>query len=731
MTFPDLLDIKEQARSLESVAGYTTSSLTLTGMGEAEIVSGARVTDGLLDVFRMAPSFGRDIRAEENVPAGPRVAVIGHAFWQERFGGTRDVLGKTLELSGNTYEIVGVAPEGFEYPNDAQIWVPRYHQLDGCGRGCHVLRVVGRLADGTTTAGALQELESLALALEAAYPKENTGKRFNVLTLNEATYGDVKTGLFVLLGAVGIVLLIACANVANLLLVRASSRTGEIAVRSALGAGRGRIITQLLMEAFVLASLGGIAGLVLARGGVALLVRIAPSNLPRLDEVHLDGTVLVFTMGTVAMVTLLFGLAPARRLARVDVAQALTHGGRGGHGSRHQNWSRGALLASEVALSVMLLFGAGLLLRSFSELRAVDLGFEKQDVLTFTMSLPEARYGPDAAVRFFETLEDRLRALPQVEAVGAAFGSAMGRGNITGSFELLDRPPPPVGQDESALVRYVTPGYFDAIKVSVLRGRRLEASDRIDTPPVALISQSMAQRYYPDSDPIGKTFDLHVSVGYANPDEPRTIVGIVSDFRSRRLTSEPQPEIYISQGQGGSPYLTVLVRTLPGATDILASARREVRALDPNVPLRSIEMLEETVSRSYGSAQFHLTLLTVFAGVAVVLSAIGLYGVVAYLVAQRRREIGLRMALGAQGRDVLRLVMIQGGRPALIGIVAGLAGALAGGRILESLVYNVTPHDVPTFIGVTVLLGVVVLIATLVPATRATRVAPVTALKGE
>jgi predicted permease len=727
---PDIHDIQTEVQSIEASAGYQTTAFTITGGGEPEVVRGIRVTNGLFDVFHVAPVIGRDLRAEENVPAGPLVAVIGHSFWQERFGGDPDVIGETIELSERRYEIVGVAPAGFDFTREAQIWVPLYHDLEGCARGCHFIRFVARLRQGVTIESAQSELSLLATRLQEAYVDTNYGKELRLITLADTVYGNVRTGLFVMLGAVGFVLLIACANVANLLLARGTARTGEIAVRSALGASRGRLVTQLLIEALVLAALGGALGVGLARGGLGALLKLAPSNLPRLEEIAVDAGVLVFALGTVTIVTFLFGLMPAFRLANTSVSETLNHSGRGEITSTASAWSRSALLVGEVALSLMLLFGAGLLLRSFSQLNAVDLGFDKERVLTFVISLPEARYDADEAVRFFEQLETQVAAVPGVEAVGSVLGSPMGGSSVGGSFKLLDRPEPPPGQEPSAMVRAVTSGYLETLRVPLLRGRGFEPSDRIDSRPVVLVSEQFVKRHYPEKDPLGEQIELHVSFGY-DIEEPYTIVGVVGDVRSRSLRDDPVPEMYVVQAQSGTDFLRVLARLAPGATDVLPAIRREVRTIDPNIPLRGIEQLETAVERAFGPARFYLLLLSIFAGVAVTLAAIGLYGVVAYLVSRRTREIGIRIALGAHAGDVVRLVLRQGMVPAGLGIALGLLGAWGASRVLGSLLYNVAPEDPITFAVVTALLLGIVVLAILIPARKASRIAPVEALRTE
>jgi predicted permease len=732
MSQPDLRSVQSEARSIQAAAGYYTTDLALTGLGAAESVPGAVVTDGLLAVFQEPAFLGRDVRGEENVPGGPRVAVIGHAFWQERLGGDRHILGRTLQISGEPYEIVGVAPPGFNYPQGAQLWVPAYLNVEGCGRDCHFLQVIGRLAGGTSVGAASSEAVELSRRLEERYPVLNYAKRFNLISLEQDIVGDVRTALWVLLGAVGIVLLIACANVAHLLLARASSRCPEVATRSALGATRGRIVLQLLLEALVLAALAGLVGLVLASWTVSLLLSMAPETIPRLDQVTPDGMVLLYTLVAVVVITVLFGLTPSLWLARVPVTEALSQGGRTGSGGPARRRSRSALLVAQVALSLMLLLSAGLLLRSFSRLNAVQLGFEKDDVLTFRLELPSDPYDYDVGrtERFFASLEDRVRGLPGVDAVASVYGSPLAGYGVSTSIHFLDRAPPPEGQEDDIAVRVVTPGYHDALRIPVVNGRRLEGSDRDGLTRVALVGQSLSDHYYPNQDPIGRRIRIDMNLGYGSED-PWTIVGVVGDIRSQNLKDKPEPEIYVPHAQMGSRVMSVLVRMHPGADNLLPAIRREVQALDSNVPLRNVEMLEETVDRHLGPARFYLLLLAFFAGVAVALAGIGLYGVISYLVSRRTREIGIRMALGAKSGDIRRMVLSQGIFLALVGVALGIIGAYLGARVLQSLLYEVKPGDPLAFVGATGLLLGVVTLAILLPARRASSVDPVEALKSE
>ena len=729
MSLPDLDDLAEEGAFFE-VMGYYRTGLTWTD-DRPEVVPAARVSTGPLGVFGVAPALGRDLRRDENVPGGPRVALVGHSFWQERLGADPEVVGRRVELDEEAFEIVGVAPRGFAFPEDAAIWIPQYTDIEDCGRGCHLMRAVARLAVGVGLESATVRAEALSIRLEEAYPESNHDKRFVVRSLREVLFGDVERPLWVLFAAVVAVLLIACANVANLLLVRATRRKGEMAIRAALGGRPRRLASQLLLESLVLASAAGALGLAVAHLGLRVLLHLAPADLPRLDEVQISVPVLLFGLALVLGVSVLFGLAPTLRLSRVPAATVLRQGGRGAIGDRGGDRLRSLLLIVEVALSVFLLLGAGLLLRSFQQMNEVELGFASDRLSLFTVSLPEAGYPePELMVRFFETLESDLLRLPGVEAVGSVFGSPLGRNRISGGFQLLDRPAAPEGQEPAALVRVVTPGFMEVLELPLVAGRFLEPTDQRDQPQVAVVSRSFAERYFPGGSPIGAQLDLQVGFSWEE-DESRTIVGVVGDIRSRALTQAAEPEIYVPDAQMAVGYLTVMLRTGSGAGEPLAQVREVVERLEPSIALRNVESMDDVLGRALAPARFQVVLLATFAVLAVVLAAVGLYGVIAYAVAGRTHEIALRMALGADRRDVLGLVLRQGAVPLLIGLIAGLGLTVAASRVLGSLLYEVGPRDPATFAAVVVLLGLVSVAATAFPASRATRIAPMTVLKGD
>ncbi len=727
---PDIQDLQAESSSLRFVTGYTGTRRTLTGSGEAEIIRGARVTQGLLATFGATPALGRDLMAEEDAPDGPRVAVLSHSFWLERFSGDPNVLGQSLILSGVSFEVVGVAPEGFDFPRGAQFWVPNYTNTEECGRGCHVLEAVSRLTSSGSLETARLEASAIASRLEEAYVDSNHDRGFHLIPLAAAQVEDSRTALLVLLGSVSMVLLIACANVANLLLVRGTRRRGEMAIRSALGAGRGRVLTQLMVENGMLAAMGGGLGLLLAYFGLDALLSLAPSSLPRLDQVSVDGPVLLFTFGTVSLVAILFGLVPALRLSRSSLSNTMREGGRAQLSGAGRDRSRSIMLMAEMALSLVLLLGSGLLLRSFSRLSEVDPGFISEDVHRFTVSLPNAQYeSPEEWIGFFEALEEELRRVPGVRSVGSVLGAPMGRTDINASFEQPDRPPPPPGQDPSADWHVATPGFFGTMGIPVLTGRSFQAQDRLGTQPVVVVSQRFAERYFPGEDPIGKPILPRVS--FQLPEEmPRTVIGVVGDVRFDDLSNEPVPSYYVPQAQVGADFLTIMVRAQEG-TFTRVVVQDILKGMDPDLPIRDMESMTAVVDRTLGPARFNLLLLGIFSTLAVVMAAVGLYGVVAYLVSQRTREIAVRMALGAASGNVVRMILSQGVRPALAGILVGLGIAFAGSRTLEALLFEVEPTDGFSYLSATVLLLMVVAVAAAWPALRASRIAPMTALNEE
>jgi predicted permease len=708
------------------VLGYASSSPTLIADGRPDVVTAARVTGAPLGVFGIEPEMGRDLARSDDVPDGPRIAVLSHAFWTSRLGGRQDAIGSTIDLNGEPWEVVGVAPAGFDFPGRPDLWLPRRHPAEGCTHGCNTMIAVARVPDDTEITTVRDRLRAVDATLAEGFPDAHDDVVTDVQSMHEHEVAEVETALWVLMGAVGMVLLIACANVANLMIVRGAARSGEIAVSLALGASRARIARQLLAEAFVLAAVAGLVGTGLAMWGIDVLVGMAPDGLPRMDEVGLDLRALAFVAFLVVLVTTAFGLLPARRVAGVSPA-AFLHGGARVEGDRQGGWSRSLLLSGEVALSLVLLLGAGLLFRTLGEIRSVDLGYQMERVERFRISTPSSRYDTEAALRFFDELEGRLVDLPGVEAVGHGFGVPFASGSINAGITVRERPD---DEPPSVDVRPSSPGYLGTMGMTLVRGRWIEPDDRRDREPVAVINEAAAQALFPGDTPLGKRIALSVTWGF--DDEPdRTVVGVVGDIRAREATAPDVPTVYVPNAQIGANNLYFTLRTSPGAPSMLTPARDIVRDLDPELAITTAETLEDAVRRETASTRFYLTLLGVFSVLALVLAAVGLYGVVAYAVSRRVREIGIRRALGASSSEVIGLVIRQGMAPALVGVVVGLTVSRLGATALAALLYEVEPQDPATLASVTLLLLAVVLGATALPARHAAGIQPGEALREE
>ncbi len=721
----NLRDVAGQSTSLVSITGYQWSDLTLTGVGEPELVNAVGVTGSLLGTLGIRPMLGRDIRDEETEFGGPAVAVLSHSYWQERFGGRPTVVGRTIQLSDIPFEVVGVAPPGFEFPRRAQMWVPGQWDPEVYPRSRYFLRAVGRLAPGATPELAQAELSGIAERLAEEYPQTNASRGVALLSLAEYMTGDVRVELLIMFGAVGLVLLIACANVANLLLARGSMRVGEMAVRASLGASRATIVRQLLVESIVLSLIGAVFGLFLSFWGVQALVAFSPGNIPRIDNVTVDGAVILFSTVIAVVVAAAFGTAPALRLARISISGVVRDGRDPEIGLGQKRTLRSGLLVAEMGISLVLLVGAGLLIKSFAQIQRVDLGIDPSGVQQFSLSLPEARYDEEQAARFFASLEERLATLPGVEGVGMISGSPLGHSHTSIGFDIVGREPFAPENQPFFLVRRATPGYFESVRIPLLAGRPFNTDDGPETPLVTVISRTAADRFFPGEHAVGKqvTFDQGQTLW--------TIIGVVGDVRSVDVTTETEPEAYFPLAQWSGDFMTVLVRCTPGASGIVPQLRSEVAALDPSLALYWVETLDHRVELSIGQERFNLLLLGSFAGLAVVLAAVGLYGVVAYLVSRRSREIGIRIALGANWTDVARLVLWQGMLPTAVGTALGLVGAVAGTRVLSSLLYQVEPWDPTAFIAGTTTLLAVALLASFVPARSAAKIPPTEAIKAE
>jgi putative ABC transport system permease protein len=719
-SFVNFLDWKRESKTIPLMAMYSDGRAIISNQGEADVVRIGTVTPEFFEVFKAAPVRGRHFTPDESRPNGPRAVIVSYGFWQERLGGRDDVLSQAVEVSGVPWPIVGVAPRGFDYPAGARLWTPVRNNDQQCGRGCVYLNAVGRLAEGTSAEASQQEMTSIAAALEREYPDANFDTTVMVQTLHDRTVGNVRLALVVLLGAVAMLLLIACANVANLVLVRGASRQSEIAVRTALGAGPRRLVSYLLTENLVLALAGGALGLLVASWGLDALRALAPANLPRLDDVRFDVPTFGFALAVVFATTVLFGLGPSLQLSRVPLSQVLSQ--REAVGVSRSRWIRSGLLVAEVGLSLVLLLGAGLLLRSLAALQDIDMGFNADGLTVFTVSLPPARYPAPQVVATFEQLDEQFRALPAVARVARISGLPLGPSETVHTFTREDRPPPPPGQSPVALYRVVDPEYFQTLTIPLLEGRVFLPSDRAGAPRVVIVSRRLAEMIWPGENPVGRPVRVS-TFGSA------MVVGVVANVRSQTLSTQAQPELYVPHAQTEARTITYVVKSSVDSPFVLSAARDVVRRLDSRLPLISPSSMNQLVDEQLARPRFYLVLLALFAVLAVVLAAIGIYGVVGYVVSQRTREIGVRMALGASQREVVGLMLWQGLKPAIAGMMLGLAVAATAGRLIQGMLYEVRPHDPMTFIGVSGVLLAIVMVACVIPARRASSVPPAEALR--
>ncbi len=727
----DFRDFRDQTQSFEHVAALLGWGPTLTGQNEPEDLQGAAVSHDTFTMLGVEPALGRSFTADEDRAGAERVVVLSHRLWQRRFAADPGIIGRSVTLGGDSFTVIGVMPRGFSFPilNNTEIWRTAGSALaaiPGCERGCVILRLIAKLNPGVTLEAARAEMTALTGRLAQQYPDSNKGVGATLVPLHEQLVGDVRPAMLVLLGAVGLVLLIACANVANLLLARAAAREKEVAIRAALGASRARLIRQHLTESLVLAVIGGAVGLLLAFWMVDLLVSFAPKGTPRLDEIAIDPFVLVFTCGIAVLTGLVFGLAPALLSSRTNFNSALKEGGRDSSGTSRGARVRSALVVSEVALALMLLVGAALLIRSFVNLQRVDPGFNAKDVVRVDVTLPRTRYSDrNRPAAFYKQLLDRVAALPGVESAGAVSNLPLGGGGTDSDFGIEGRPPAEPEHNSVAWYSSVTPDYFRAMSIRLLRGREFAEADNADAPKTVLISETMARRYFPDEDPVGKR------LVFGGGSDLREIVGVIADVKFFGLNSDARPSMYFPHAQTPARGMSLVVRTQGDPLTLAAAIRGQVSALDRDLAVSNTMTMQELVGESLAEPRFTLLLLGAFAAVAMLLSAIGVYGVVSYSVAQRSHEIGVRMALGAQTGDVLKLVVRQGMVLVLGGVGLGLTAAFALSRVMGSLLFGVSATDVTTFAATSVILAGVALGACFVPAWRATKVDPMIALRYE
>ena len=738
VSYPDFADWREQNHSFDYMSTYHDSDFILTGGGEPLRLLGAVVNADLFPLLGAQPAIGRTFRPDEDKPGeGGRVVVLGHGLWQRQFGSDPNVVGRAVTLNGNSYTVVGVMPAGFTFPIEStpiELWTTVAEDASGKEpitgmRGAHYMNVIARLKPGVTEAQAQGEMDTISARLAQQYPDTNAHRGTNVMSALESLVGDVRPALLILLGAVGCVLLIACANVANLLLARATTRHKEIAIRAALGASRLRVVRQLLTESVLLALAGGALGLLVALWGGDLLMALSGDELPRATQINLDWRVLGFTLLVSCVTGVLFGLVPALHAARFDLTESLKEGGRtGGEGGR-RNRVRGALIVAEVAVALVLLVGAGLLVESLRRLQQVNPGFDAHNVLTATVSLPEAQYKTEQQVEFYRNLRERIAQLPGVTSASVVFPLPLGGDRIGISFETEGRPLPKSDLPVTEL-RMVTPDYFRTLNIPLVKGRDFTVRDDARAPGVIIVNEAFARKFFPDEDPIGHRVKPGISTDENDP-VMREIVGVVGNVKHKSLSAAVEPEAYVPHAQIPFGSMTLVVKTAGDASGLAGAVRNEVRALDKDLPVYNVKTLDDYLAISVAQPRFNTLLLASFAALALVLTAVGLYGVMSYSVVQRTHEIGVRIALGAQRRDVLKLVVGQGMLLALIGTGLGLLASLAATRVLASLLYEVSAADPLIYAGITLLLTTVALVACYIPARRATKVDPMIALRYE
>lgn len=735
---PDFTDWRRENRVFSELAATNEGSYALTGDGPAEQVPGAEASGGFFTVMGVKPQSGRTFTPDDDQVDAPEVAVLGYGLWQRRFGADPGVIGQTARFDGVAYTIVGVMPPGFTYPGGSEVWLPiRFtaHDLT-TQRGAHYLDVIGRLRPGVELQQARADIRGIAAQLREAYPKTNAESSADVRTLRETLVGNARPPLLMLLAAVGLVLLIACTNVASLLMVRGLSRQREFAIRSALGAGRGRLVRALLSESLLLALAGGAAGTLVAVWGVSLMAHLGTAGIPLLDRATVNGPVLAFALVLSMATGVLFGLLPAWQASGFDrLAERLKDEGRTASGGRGKRRTRNALVIVELALALVLLAGAGLLMKSFIQLEQVDLGFDRKGILTFGVSLPEAKYTePTQSAEFYRALDERLEALPGVERAAAVFGPPLSGFRYSISAHDVDgRLLGDAEQDRlSVQVRIVTPGYFRTLGVPLRSGRDIGATDRAGTPPVLVVNEAAARMLWPGEDPLGHRFTIGTTFGLGRGRAGGQVVGVVGNMRERGPAAPIWPTIFLAHQQFPVGYMGVAMRTAGDPTALVQTARRALAELDPDVPPFQVRTMEQLVSASVAQPRLYTELLAIFAAVAVLLAAFGIYGLLAHTVVQRTREIGVRVALGASRKDVVRLVVRQAAGLSAVGIGAGLATVAILTRAiggLNSFLFQVRPSDPVVLLLVGLGLLAVALGASYLPARRAAGVEPMEVLR--
>ena len=731
VTVANYLDLQSQTQSFEQLALYRWWSANLTGIDPPERIQGFLVTANFLDTTGIKPIMGRNFASEENQPGKDRVAIITHSLWQRRFGGDPNILNKTITINSIVRTVVGVMPEHFNYPKGAEVYAPLPMSPELMkSRGNHGYYVIGRLKSGSSIQSAQAEIDNVMARLEQQFPETNKGWSATVFPIVADTVRTYDTALWVMMAAVGFVLLIACANVANLMLARASGRRREIALRTALGASRWRIVRQLLTESVIVALIGGVLGILIGFWAIDALRAGNPGDAakyaPGWYQLGINWTVLLFTLGLSVLSGIVFGLAPALQVSKPNLNDSLKEGTRGTSGSSHR--LRSSLVVFEVALSLMLLVGAGLLTRSFLSLLKTDPGFNPDHVLTMNLVLPGAKYKDEPArAAFYNDLVQRVKAQPGVESAAFVNYLPLGGANSSDSYLVEGEPEPAPGQEYDGRYRVATPDYFRTMEISIVRGRAFTEQDKAGAQPVVIVNETLARKHWPGQDPIGKRIRFY---GPLDKAPWMQVVGVIKDVK-HELNIPVEPEYYLPHAQDSWNAMVLVARTIVEPASLAGALRQQVWAIDKDQPVFDVKTMQEVRSSSVAIYSFSSVMLAIFAGVALVLAAVGIYGVMAFAVTQRTQEIGIRMALGARTADVLRLVVTHGMKLALLGMVIGLAGSWALTRFIEKLLVGVPPTDLLTFSLVSLCLLVAAFVACYLPARRATKVDPLVALRCE
>ena len=727
---PNFLDWRDRARSFSGLAAAEPYGLDYLAADGPVTLHVWLVSAGFFDMLGTPALIGRTFRAEEYTSGHERVVVLAHGAWQRRFGGDPAIVGRTLTLDGAPYTVVGVMPPEFQLPFAKELWAPRvFSEADraDASRARTYLTVIGRLAPGVSLERARTETREIAAALAREYPRTNADVGITLVPIDEQLFGGVRRTLFVLLGAVGLVLLAACVNVASLSLARAIGRERELAVRIALGAGRGRIVRQLLTESLVLAALGCALGVLLAQWGIATLRGMSPADFPRAELMTFDGRVLAYAVGAALLTTIVFGLVPALRSARPDLRDGLREGGRGATAGRSHHRLRGALVVGQIALSLVLLVGAALLVRSFVSLLRVERGFRPENVLAINVFAWQYYDTPPQRAEFVRLVSEQIAALPGVRSVGVSSSLPLAErvGPEDAVVTVAGAPAASTPAELTARAAVATAGYFETLRIAVRRGRPFAATDDAGAVPVAIISESMARRLFPGTEALGQ----RLVVRFAGPPQTREVIGVVADVRHEGLDREPRPTLYLPHAQSPTGTLTFVVRTAGDAEAMTKAVSERIWAINRAMPIYTTATMEGLLDDSLRERKFNLALITCFALIALLLSAIGVYGVMSQAAGERTHEIGVRMALGARGGDVLGLMLRQSMTLALVGVGAGLLGAASLASVMRGMLFGVVPLDPASFVAVAVLVLVVAATAALLPARRATRVSPIEALR--